>query len=498
MKRATVNRRTMFVAVALLLARVLFAEVRPPTPVGLTLDPNGAGTAISSNFVGLSYTMSALLPDAMRYVKLPPAARDLQPPPAVRNYFFSTQNKALVGMFRALGIRNLRVGGNTADLSTVPVPTRADIDSLFAFAKETGVQVIYTLRMEGGSPQADAEIARYVMERYRSNLMCFAIGNEPNHYFREYPAFRDAWEKLAAAITSPGEVPAAKFCGPGFTPSKRAWVRNFVKDFGNNRSLALITQHAYPGGGGYYVTNAAAARDRLLSPELVESYGKLYESFATAAISNGLPYRLEETSSFSMGGAKDVSDTFTSALWALDYMFWWAAHGVNGVNFMTGGYAPGGQPKEPMPYAVFWNAQDGYAPRPMAYALKAFDLGSHGRLSPVRLANDDNLNLTAYGVVAGDGSIYLTVINKEHGSGARQAKVTINAGKFSSSGQVIFLVAPGGDVSATSGLTLGDASIQDDGSWNGTWKDLAPPSGAAEFKLTLPAATAAVVKLLAK
>ena len=48
---------------------------------------------------------------------------------------------------------------------------------------------------------------------------------------------------------------------------------------------------------------------------------------------HNLPFRVAEMNSASCQGAKGVSDTFASALWALDTMFQFASVGVDGVNF---------------------------------------------------------------------------------------------------------------------------------------------------------------------
>jgi hypothetical protein len=72
--------------------------------------------------------------------------------------------------------------------------------------------------------------------------------------------------------------------------------------------------------------------------------------------------------------------------------------------------------------------------------------------------------------------------------------VTLAAGDGYAAGQTVFLAAPNGDVAATSGVTLGGAEIESDGTWKGEWKPIpAPVQG--EFKIKLPAASAAVVKL---
>ena len=399
-------------------------------------------------------------------------------------------------MFRTLGIKSLRVGGNTAERETVPIPAKADIDHLFAFAKAAGVKVIYTLRLKGADPQADADLARYILERYRSELSCFTLGNEPEKMAKDFPAYRDEFLRFLAVITAPTNAPDARFCGPSTTHKNAAWAGQFARDFGRDRRVALVTQHEYPARSGTNVASVAAASDKLLSPALLKTYQAFHDQFVPAAQSNGIPYRLEEANSFSNGGAAGVSDAFAAALWGLDYLYWWAAHGAEGVNFHTGGYVPGTRPRAPMKYAVFWNSGEGFSARPLAYAVKAFDLTAAGRLVPARLSADASaINLRTYAVLAQDKTLCLVLINKEHGPSRSDAELTLVPSKGYARAEVMLLTAPGNDVEAKSGTTLGGAVINDDGSWTGAWTPLAAPSAKGGFGLKLPAATAAIVKL---
>jgi hypothetical protein len=61
---------------------------------------------------------------------------------------------------------------------------------------------------------------------------------------------------------------------------------------------------------------------------------------------------------------------------------------------------------------------------PKGYGIKAFRLGSAGQVKPAQVRNPDGINLTAY-CIGGAGQDYVTVINKAHGAGARDAVVTI-------------------------------------------------------------------------
>ena len=234
---------------------------------------------------------------------------------------------------------------------------------------------------------------------YAKQLECFAIGNEPNVFSKEYAPYLAEWKRYAAQITAPTNSPNAKFCGPSTSPGHETWARDFANEFGNHGPLAFISQHDYPGGDARRATNSAAARDKILSPAIDEHYTTFAANFVPAILSNGLPYRLEEANSFYDGGALDVSDTFASALWALDYQWWWAAHGASGINFHTGDKVAARDESKPCRYAVFWTS-----PRWLQRAsdwLRAENVfaGRAGSLLPATIENADNLNLAVYAVV---------------------------------------------------------------------------------------------------
>jgi hypothetical protein len=350
MKNVTSFLKTFAVIIATTAISPFSEPVLAQSPVTVTLNPKELAKGISTppEFIGLSFEIEKVLPDGNG------------------KYYFSPENKPLIAMFKTLGIKNLRVGGNTADRPTIKVPAKADLDSLFAFAKAADLKIIYTLRMREGDPKVAADLAKYIMEHYKSDLTCFAIGNEPNVFAKEYPTYRDLWKKYMEAIVVPENAPEARFCGPSSTPGKAAWAKDFANDFGASGRIAIIAQHDYPGGSAKKVTDVSAARDQMLSPEWVKGYEKFYGQFVPAAKLNNLPYRLEEANSFFHGGAKDVSDTFTSALWVLDYAYWWASHGANGINFHTGDKVASGDQNTSCSYAAFLTVPNGYSAHPIA------------------------------------------------------------------------------------------------------------------------------------
>jgi hypothetical protein len=131
--------------------------------------------------------------------------------------------------------------------------------------------------------------------------------------------------------------------------------------------------------------------------------------------------------------------------------------------------------------------------------MKLFNLGSQGRLVPMSVtSNADNLNLAAYGTLAPDKTLCITVLNKEFGTTGRAAKLTIDAGMPSAPAEVIFLSAPLGDITTITGITIGDAPIKEDGSWNGRWSRLPATAKDGSITVTVPAASAAIIKLQGK
>ena len=94
-----------------------------------------------------------------------------------------------------------------------------------------------------------------------------------------------------------------------------------------------------------------------------------------------------------------------------------------------------------------------------------------------------------------DKTLRITVLNKEHSTTGGVAKLTINAGMPLAPAEVIFMAAPQGDITSITGITIGDAQIKEDGSWNGTWSHLPAAAKDGTITVTVPAASAAVIKL---
>ena len=496
--------------------------LRVTVPVRITIGGGRPGAPVPADFAGLSFERGPLNPGNA----------------GVAGYLFSPENDSLVTLFRNLGLRSLRIGGGSVD-TMVPAGTGSDgftgIDRLFAFAAAAGVKVIYSLRMlnpaarpAGDLGAVDALIARHIWERFPGLLASFAIGNEPDwHAFHSYPghpgdpAIREevpgvpgsaypsylaAWRELAGVVQD--VAPGAALCGPDtgaysrqtFVPdpdSGISWTEQFARDEGDR--ITEPTQHYYVGGGPGETT-AEQAISNMLSPEWVletrpgtqpecttyTPYAWLHEAIVAPLAAAGLCCRLTESNEY-LTGVPGASDAFAAALWTLDYLHWWAAHGAAGVNFHNKQWLwtdtivpePGG-----------W----GYAVTPKGYGIRAFSAGSAGLVKPVAIGNPDDLNLTAYCTGSADED-RVTIINKTHGAQAADAAVTIiTPGPGLAGAEVLTLAGRNPGDAAGDRVTLGGAVITGSAPWEGRW-DTLPAGPRSGVSLTVPATTAAIVRM---
>lgn len=442
------------------------------TDIPVRVDPQEATAEVPPHFLGLSFETSSLLPQ-----------------PDGHYAFFTGQNADLAKLMTGLGVTSLRIGGNTADTPTVPVPSHQDIDNLFAFAGRDGMRVIYTVRMRGADAKLAADTAKYVWSRYGAQLDCIAIGNEPNifeaHDFDKYAADMNAF--LPAVLQ---DAPDMRICGPGSTSGDPDWAVKYTQTFSGRVNLAYVTEHTYPGGNGKTITSAAAARAFLLNPDIDAKYSAYAQNFLPELKAKGLKFRLEETNSYHHAGAPDVSNTFAATLWGLGYLNWWLNAGADGVNFHTGLTTAAGDVQSTCWYAIFWQTGGKTTVLPLAYALKAFSLTAQGRILPVHVPGAPP-SLQAFGTLAGDGTIMLTLINRSLDAKDGSLSVAVETPAGYRKTAFMRLRSERDGIETTSAITLGGAGIAGDGAWRGGWTAL-PPSTTG---VTIPAASAVIIKM---
>lgn len=453
---------------------------RGQSPVTLSIT-NSPGYAIPSDFLGLSFGTETA------------------------GQVFTATNTQLITLFQQIGVRNLRFMGDEIT---------NHIKNEFAFAQAEGsLSVIYGVPLTNVPIAGD--VAGYIWSKYPAQLDYFEIGNEPdwtssNNGKTEGPSitnftsFMAAWTSNATAMlaVAPGAVFEGIDTGGNYDngPPQSSngkwenngteWTTEFASAEKNSGIVKLITQHDYMGDmlpGGLAITNATNLISAMLSPGWDTLTNQaLYNALGPAILADGLHYRFTEANDIT-GGIEGASDAFTAALWALDFLHWWAAHGSSGINFHNQAWIPTD--------TIFPDSQGNYEVHPKAYALKAFDVGGHGSVDPLGIVNPNSVNLTAY-AVGDETNLYVTVINREYGAGARDASVTIALAGFTAGGvQAMYLTGTNG-YDATNGVTLGGGVITNNAAWQGQWTPLGSVTG-NQCTVTVPATSAAIIKIAA-
>lgn len=421
--------------------QVLIENISVPAGrVVLTASPGQPGIRIPADFTGLSFEKN-ILPQSL---------------------YLNTGDTALIRMVKLLGPRGvIRIGGNSVE--NVFWTNRArngstDVDSMytddvirfFDFIKATGWKALYGLNLAQSTDTRCAEEASYALGSGGPSLEAFEIGNEPDLYASNglkastysYLDFQADWLTYYTAIHTATNDDAT-FAGPA-TADKMDWLLPFIA--AEYKHLLLATHH-------YYRTGPASSPlvniDSILTPDdrLVSDVTQA----VAACRSVGIPFRMAECNSVYDGGKNGVSNTFASALWGLDYMYTLATLGAEGVNFHggTGGY-----------YSPILLTKSGPEPKPLFYGMLCFQLGCQGRLIPLTLSNPNGVQVTAYAVLADDGTVNITVINKD---AANNANVVVHTGSTLNSATYTLLSAA--SLTATSGVTLGANAVKTDGTF---------------------------------
>ena len=418
----------------------------------------------------------------------------------VNGYLFTESNQQLITLFQNTAVRSLRFGGCTVDFYHDKAYDYAAIDNIFAFAKAVGIKIIYSLPLLNADPEPGAATAKYIWTHYKDCLDCFSIGNEPNcppyqeapeGALHSYGEYYPVWQKAFEAVLR--EVPDARFTGP----DSGGWqyAEEFTRDTKESGRILFITHHQYPNGkptleDGKTRISAEIAIERMLSPGMLTGeYTKLWALTDGIVQPYGFRCRMTESNDY-LGGITGASNAMSSALWALDYMNWQAFRGLCGINFHNNQW---------LTTCTFTMKESGeYAVNPKAHAIRAFDMITGGWTVPVNImSNPDQVNLTAY-AVKGDDYLYVTIINKEHLYGQeppRQAAVTISTkGLTKDKAEAMYLLAPGNDAGAVTGITLGGDSITNHHTWEGKWESV-KKKGNGQYRVNVVESSAVIVKI---
>ena len=421
-------------------------------------------------------------------------------------WYLSGTNANMVALMKTLGVKSIRVGGNSAESGNIA--TSADEDAALDFCHAIGGNLIWDLEVKGSlyDPPGKAVIAQsmqnYVTSKnYGANILVFQVGNEPDLVPDPYnpghnmgvTTYDLEFSNYIAAVN--GLYSGSRWAGPDCAGGGAWFSGTFCPAFAPGGQVAFVCQHLYPFGSSLDTNTSAVHISWMLAASVDAGYQSFNNRWVPSAFAAGLAPRYEECNSFFHNGSFGASDTYASALWGLDWMYFQANVGLAGINLHMGLNA-----NNPAYSAITpANLTASYTVHPLAYAIAAFNLGGHGKIVPMTVGNPSSANVVAYSVLQNDGSLMLTVINREYVSQpsppAHNAALAIStSGTAYNDGQVMFLTGMNNDPATTTGVTLGGSPISGSGVWTGTYMGMAHPSGSS-FALTVPAAQAAIIHL---
>jgi hypothetical protein len=505
---SNLSRRQMVQGAAALAAATLFSgcgsssgssgsssSTPPISPSGSNPQPEPSGTLVGASLTITATSVGSIAPG---FAGLSYEKSSINENP----HLFTPSNANLIGLFKRLGPSLLRIGGNSVDRN-VWTPTGAgqtsgqvapgDVDSLAAFVKAAGWQCLYGINLGGSAtgittPALAALEVAYAYQQFGSSLLGIEIGNEcdlygntGNYYAGNWSLsqFLTLWGQYRSAILA--TTPNVPITGPADAGNESTWTVPFGQAV-TKGEITLLTQHYYRANGQSPTSTAAY----LITPDstLVNDLNTLN----TGAKGIGIPYRMAECNSFYNGGSNGVSDSYASSLWVIDYLFDCALGGAIGVNFHGGGDGGGYTPIADSSGAVV-------TARPEYYGILLFTLAGQGTLYTTQLAAG-SLNATAYAVKTSSGSLNIVVVNKDLTS---SLILTTQLPQSAAAATLLEMTqltpgATGPNLSATNGVAIQGASVNNDGSFS----PAAPYSlnlTGSQLKCYVPALSAVLIQI---
>ncbi len=407
----------------------------------------------------------------------------------------------------------LRIGGDSADHSLLefnnPLAPAGIFDvrapwfhRVSTLVDALHARLIFDLNLVTDTPVMASRWAHAAMtELPRGSLMDYEIGNEPDLYSHRYWAsvfspigvlVRD----LPLTVTPSSYVklfgtyagvlskisPHVGMAGPVVAYPELAlnWISTLLK--GDHPGLRLVTAHEYPYSGCVTpVSPLYATIGQVLSNDASAEAADDVRPAVVLAHRARFPFRLTEFNSVTCGGKPGVSNTFATALWAPDALFEMMRIGADGVNVHVRAYAVNG---------AFGLGPEAIVPHPLLYGLILFArmLGSGARLLELGLAAPSSLNVKAWAVRVGARDLRVLVINKS----PRAVRAVMHL-PATAPATVERLLAP--SVRATTGERLAGQYLGTHENWLGAPSHETVRSLAGRYALTVPATSAALVRV---
>ncbi len=461
----------------------------PASGTAVTVDSAPVGRPIPAGFVGLSIEIRTL----ENYVGSNPEAIDPVFVQLVRNL--------------APGQRPvIRFGGESTDFTWWPIAhrsrpigvryamTKTWLQLTRALSQELNARLILGVDLEVNSAKvAAAEGHAMVSGIGQQWIEGLELGNEPelyggNPWFTTHrvpyygrPHSYDFGDYLHDFSNISRSLPKVALAGPSVGSAR--WSAYLGRFLGAEPGVRVATLHRYP-------LKRCTSSGHVTIRELLSNASSIglalgVAPYAGIAHSHGVPLRIDEMNSVSCGGESGVSNTFASALWAVDALFSMARVGVDGVNIHT-------KPKSVNELFGFQQVKGKWqaSVHPEYYGLMMFAQAAPAGARLLRISGAGG-SLAAWATKAPDGQLRVVLINKDTGT---PRTVRLQIPSKANVGTLERLQAP--NVQSATATTLGGQELSSaTGLLAGTARDSAVIPASGRYVVTLPAASAAMLTL---
>jgi hypothetical protein len=391
--------------------------------------------------------------------------------------------------------------------SNVDVYDASNLAALDQVHKDLGVEYFVAVDFSDDTvATATAEAADLAAGLPGGALQAIEIGSEPDLYENSgergggwnYAEFLSDWQQFASPVVASGGVKLDAPVWAGLSSGFMSNLDSFISAEGS--MLDVVTVHHYSGNGcngntepaNYLLTEAAVDGDTqpLTGPVGITTY-------LAAAQAAGIPFRLGELNSINCGGIMGVSNTFSSALWAMDEAFSYANDGVSGVHFSTPGDPNNVEAYTPFNFTYAeTNGIRTYAVRnvnPIYYGMLMFaqTIQNGGQLLPVALTTPTGANIKAWATTDSAHTVRLLLLNKDE---TASGPIAIALNGYA---QAVVTRLTAQAYSSTTGVTLAGQTF--DGSTDGkpqgaAYSETVQPTGST-YTVALPAVSAALITI---
>jgi hypothetical protein len=248
----------------------------------------------------------------------------------------------------------------------------------------------------------------------------------------------------------------------------------------------LLTGHHYPLGCHELPPPTVA---RLLSAQIRRLEGVSARRYMSVSHAAAIRFRLDETNTVSCGGRHGISDSFASALWAVDYIARTMAAGMTGINLQGNpanchGYTPLCASSPQLVAAGALSAE----PEWYALLLDRALIGDR----PVRtiIGSPRRTNLDVTTLLAADGRLHFVIVDDDP-PGAAPIAMRLHVGARFGAATILALTAP--SPTARSGVQLAGRDVQSDGSWRQPITLPQRPNRGGAINLAISPSTAVLV-----